>query len=72
MARNEDLQDCPFCGADERDVSFTVNWDRTEQWVECDLCGSQTKHFPYSDDSTAQRDAWNRRGSPASGGTDGG
>lgn len=61
MAKNDDLEDCPFCGVDEREVSHTVNWDRTEQWIECDCCGAQTKHFPYSDDSTASRDAWNRR-----------
>lgn len=61
MAHEDGLENCPFCGATERDVSHTVNWERTEQWIECDLCEAQTKHFPYSDDSTASRDAWNRR-----------
>ena len=67
-----DLKDCPFCGSDEVDL-----WSRGTRYgaitfVQCALCGAQSKVFNYSrsmeedfdtEDTGAKRavTAWNRR-----------
>jgi len=62
------LSNCPFCGCD----SATLNGsDGDAFWIECQVCGASTKHFPDYDKTgdiddgydalRLARNAWNLR-----------